>query len=258
MPCKNKLSGVPGLRKIFMRQSWVAVALAGNWAGATAIATPTAEKILEHAELIRNPPFEYQLTVELMDNEQGKKDHRKYLVQIKGASLSRVLFTFPKTDEGTRLLMDNNDMWIFIPTSAKPVRISPRQKLMGNAAYGDVARLTFQGNYSAKIKKQSHDAYVLDLEALKNHPVTYDRIEYHIRKRDLAPVSALYMTPEGRVLRQAFFEKYQNVFGVPRPTVMRIVDKMVSSHVTTLIMRNQRKRKLADILFDKSNFTRDE
>lgn len=224
-------------------------------------ADPTAEDLLKAAEFIRNPQTDYRVIVGLKDEKGGKKDIRTYQSEIKGRDKALIRFLSPKVDEGTKVLMVEQEMWIYLPSTAKPVRISPSQKLSGNAAYGDVARLNFTGNYRAKLKgKQDYHgkpAYVLDLQAIEGRPVTYDRIEYWIDVASKRPLKALYSTSAGKILREGYFERFAPVLGVERPTLFRLVDHIEPDHVTTLVFKNTQKASLPEIAFERQNLSRD-
>ena len=121
-------------------------------------AAPNAVKILENAEKIRNPQEDYQTDVKLIDRQTSKTVEHTFQTSIKGRDKALVKYLTPAIDKGTKVLLINNDMWIYVPSSAKPIRIAPQQKIAGNAAYGDVARLNFVGNYTPKfVKEAKHD-----------------------------------------------------------------------------------------------------
>ena len=62
-------------------------------------------------------------------------------VSVKGEnSLVRFLSVRSK---GQSLLMRGDDMWLFLPAVARPVRITPIQRLLGNVSNGDLARLRY-------------------------------------------------------------------------------------------------------------------
>jgi hypothetical protein len=164
-------------------------------------------------------------------------------------------------DKGTKLLMVDNDMWVFMPSAAKPIRVSARQRLTGNAVYGDVVRLQFVGNYKAEMGKPDHfqgrSAIVLILTAIDGRPVTYDRIEYWIDSATHSPLKALYESADGKILREGYFDTFRTVFGVKRPSHFRLVDHLEPSHVTTIVFSGEKRVKLPDLLFERENFARD-
>lgn len=221
----------------------------------------SATELLKKAEFIRNPQEDYTGNVSLLDLKKGKKETRTYEIQIKGRTKALVKFITPIVDKGTKLLMVEDQMWVHMPTTAKPIRISPRQRLSGNAAYGDVVRLNFTDNYTVKLKGEAKyegkKAFILDLTSIDGKLVTYDRVEYWIDSKSQNPLKALYMTAGGKVLREGYFKKFENVLGVSRPTQVVLVDHLEKEHVTQLTFSNAKKADLPDLLFEKQNFGRD-
>lgn len=227
----------------------------------TASPTPVSpERLLEQAEAIRNPTENYTVDVQLVDKNKGVEETRTYECSVKGPERALVKYLTPAVEKGTKVLMVAGDMWVFIPSSAKPIRISPKQKLAGNAAYGDVTRLSFLGNYKPTILRediyQGKAVIVLDLAAIDGKPVTYDKIEYWIEKITKKPIRAYYQTVAGKTLREGYFEKYENIFGVQRPTAMRLIDHIIQDHVTVMTFANAKMKDLPEELFEKQNLGR--
>lgn len=219
-----------------------------------------AMAVLEKAEKIRNPMEDYSVKVELVDSKDGKTDNRSYETFIKGRDKALVKFVKPVSESGTRVLMSGSDMYVYVPTSAKPVRVSANQKLTGNAAYGDVTRLSFVGNYTATYnrteKKGGREVIVLDLNSIAGRPVTYDKVEYHVDAKSMYPVKAIYKTRSGKAIREGTFEDYGDIFGVQRPTTFVLKNLLKTNHVTRLKFSGAKSKKLPALMFEKQNLGR--
>lgn len=229
----------------------------------TAAKVPTkvdAMAILEKAEKIRNPVEDYSVKVDLVDSKGGKIDNRSYETFIKGRDKALVKFVKPVSESGTRVLMTGPDMYVYIPTSAKPVRVSANQKLTGNAAYGDVTRLSFVGNYTPTYrtteKSGGREVIILDLESIAGQPVTYDKVEYHVDAKTMYPVKAIYKTRSGKPIREGTFEDYGDIFGVNRPTTFVLKNLLKKDHVTRLKFSDAKSKKLPALMFEKQNLGR--
>lgn len=222
---------------------------------------PDAAAILEKAEDLRNPSVTYKSQVTLVDEKKGKTSTQTFETIIKGRDKALVKFLTPEADRGTQVLFVDVDMWIKVPSSVKATRIAPKQKLAGNAAYGDVARLNFVGNYTARIdREESLDgvgAWVLELKAMPDRPVTYDLVEYWVAKAGSKPLKAEYKTASGKTVRVATFGAYEKVLGIDRPTEMRLVDSLKKNHVTTITFKGSVATDAPDLLFQKQNLGRD-
>src|SRR5207302_1397216 len=134
-----------------------------------------ASSVLARADVFRNPISSFSVDVELTSvTPDGTSNTSRFRVYGKGADRSIVEFTYPQTEKGKYLLMLRDAMWIYMPTASRPIRISPLQRLLGQASNGDVARTNFSTDYDAKSVVEDGDAYVLELVA-KDPAVAYNR-----------------------------------------------------------------------------------
>ena len=163
-------------------------------------ATPDAEALLKRSDSYRNGWPSYVLRVKITHYESGKADEDKlYEVSQKGTEKTYVEFLSPR-EKGQHLLMLGDDMWVYLPDTSRPVRITPLERLNGDASNGDVARTNYAVDYSAVYlrteKVGSENCYVLDLTA-KRKGSTYQRILYWLRTEDARPVRAEYYLTSG-------------------------------------------------------------
>src|SRR3954465_15005725 len=113
------------------------------------IADEKAASVLARSDVFRNPIESFSVDVELTSiATSGKTDTSRFRVYGKSSDRSVVEFTFPQTEKGKYLLMLRDAMWIYMPTASRPIRISPLQRLMGQASNGDVARTSFTVDYN--------------------------------------------------------------------------------------------------------------
>jgi outer membrane lipoprotein-sorting protein len=123
-----------------------------------------------------------------------------------------VEFIAPAKVKGQKILSVGRNMWFVQPGLQKPVPISPRQRLTGQAANGDIASTDYAGDYLPALTAQEtvdgEVCYVLDLHA-KSKSATYDRIVYWVSKPRLVGVKADFYTVSGKKLKSARLE-YRN------------------------------------------------
>lgn len=163
----------------------------------------------------------------------------------------------PPKYKGNMLLMVNGLMWFHRPGLSKPVPISRRQKLLGKAAYGDIASTNYAEDYEATSlgdeSVNGEQCYLFDLKS-KNKKSTYDRIKYWISKDRLVGVKAEYFTVSGKIFKSAVME-YRNrveIDGKPHPFISRITiqDELLTDDITTLEFTKPDFRKLPDYVFN--------
>ncbi len=188
--------------------------------------------------------------------ESGRRQERTLDVKAKSYDFLATLISPPKV-KGQKLLMTSHNMWFAKPGLRKPVPISPRQKLVGGAAYGDIAATNYAEDYEAKpfedevVKDEL--CYVFDLAAV-NKKATYDRIKYWISKERLVGVKADFFTISGKMFKSAVFE-YENevmIDNKQRPFIskMIITDAIVKSNVTTMSFSEPLLMKIPDSTFN--------
>ena len=164
----------------------------------------TGNEILQLSDQNRNGWNSYSVTTTILNYEDNElKEQGLFEVSIKG--MDKTLVKFMNADvKGEYLLMVEDDMWIYMPNTRKPIRITPLQRLMGNASNGDVARTRYAEDYAAKlVREESVDGvacYLLELTA-KRDGATYKRIEYWVREGNEAPKKGRDLPPLGEALQ---------------------------------------------------------
>ena len=141
----------------------------------------------------------------------------------------------PPKDRGNKVLMVNGNMWFHRPGLSKAVPISQRQRLMGNAAYGDIVATNYAEDYEATpLEDETVNGelcYVFDLKA-KDNRSAYDRIKYWISKQHVVGVKAEYFTVSQKKFKSAAMESTNTVRidGEVRPFISKITiyDELLS------------------------------
>src|SRR5205823_10776815 len=150
----------------------------------------------------RTPLDSFSIDVELTAyTPHDKAESSKFRVYGKGADRSVVEFMAPSSEKGKLLLMLRDTVWIYMPTASRPIRISPLQRLMGQASNGDVARTSFTVDYVAKSVTEGEwngrKAYVLDLGA-KDSDVSYSRVLLWVDQATYEPMRADFYVVTGQ------------------------------------------------------------
>ena len=84
-------------------------------------------------------------------NRDGSVDkERRYTVFVQADHRSLVLMRSP-AEAGQKVLMLGDDFWLLLPGSARALRITAMQKLLGDASTGDIATLRWADDYSGTV-----------------------------------------------------------------------------------------------------------
>lgn len=212
-------------------------------------AEPTPAEILQKADEVRNPSASFTMVVAVKDHDGTLS---KFEVKTKGKDRTLIKTLEAPHSKANALLMVEQDMWAFIPNLKRAVRVSLQQKLTGQAANGDIARMRLAGDYEAKIEKDEKDAWQLFLTANKKG-LTYDKIRLWVSKDGYKPRKAEYLTMAGDPLKIASFETYSAMAGADRPKTIRIQDAKRSSDFSVLEILSLQNAEFPDAIFQASN-----
>ena len=115
-------------------------------------------------------------------------------------------------EKGQKVLMLGDDFWLLMPSSQRPMRITPMQKLLGDASTGDIATMRWSGDYSATLvgeepcqPGETRLCYRLALQAARKG-VTYQRVELWLARQRHEPVRAQLYVQSDKLAKTAHFE----------------------------------------------------
>jgi len=196
-------------------------------------------------------------SITITTNEDGSKESRGLLVKVKkNNSLAR--FTSPASVSDRMVLMVDRNMWFIRSGLKKPVSLSPRQKLLGDAANGDIASTNYVEDYTATLigdeNVHGEPCALLDLRAAGKN-VTYDRIRYWVSRERNVGVKAEFYTLSGKLFKTAEF-KYDNRVKVndqeeiPFVSELIIRDAIQQDRITTMTYSNIRVEPIPDSTFN--------
>lgn len=194
--------------------------------------------------------------------EDGESSEREFLIKAKGND-AYVEALAPARNKGEIYLFNDRNMWFFKPSLRKPVSISARQKLSGQAANGDIASTNYARDYEATVTGQEKingkETTVLSLKA-KSKQVTYDQIKYWVSKKENLAVKAEFLTLQGSPFKVATFE-YNNTMTAEGQTFpfiskMTIQDSKFEGNKSIIEYTKPKAVPLATSLFNVNNLSR--
>jgi hypothetical protein len=183
-------------------------------------AAPSAQAILSASDAIRNPDKPFGLTVTLVEYRNGTQTDTTTLgVYSKadannGQFRSLIRFIAPARDANKLMLKNGNDLWFYDPSSKASIRLSPQQRLLGQAANGDVVTVNLAKDYQAQLAAE---------EDIQDGDSSNSR-----------PVKARFYTESGQLLKTAYYRRFQLQLGEERPTETIIIDGLNPNWVTVM------------------------
>lgn len=218
---------------------------------------PAAEEILAGIDRSRNGWSSYVVDVKISNFKEGKPvDGSAYQVFIKGADRTLVKFLAP-IDRGKSLLMIEEGMWLYLPTAGRPIRVTPLQRLSGNASNGDVAQTSLAANYTPKLAGEEtidgKASWILELDSKKKSS-TYQHVKLWIGKEDRLPIRAEFRLTSGKPSKRVEYVEYQKVAGGQMLLKRQVLyDLLRNDQKTVMEYGNYTQRDLPDSLFNQNS-----
>lgn len=247
--------------------------LSGAWmlaAPPVARAAPDAQALLVASDAIRNPTQPFKVTVTLTEFEKGQQVDSTVLtsyartMEAGGQFATLVKFVEPARDAGKLMLKNGKDLWFYDPGTKSSVRISPQQRLMGEASNGDVITVSFARDYKASYgaeetvtdgERKERKSHKLMLAAA-TEDATYASIELWVDAENRRPIKARFLADSGRLLKTAYYRKFQPQLGAERPTETVIIDGLSPQQVTLVRLSDYAARNIPTTWFQRDYLPR--
>ncbi len=192
---------------------------------------PDGETLIKQIDQTRVTSDQVKVVTEitLIKNDQIEST-KLFEVWVSTERRSLAVFKTAK-EKGQKVLMLGDDFWMLMPKSKRPIRITPMQKLLGEASTGDIASLRWSEDYRVN-STESHqgsdclNCWLLELES-KRKGISYDRVELFVDKQSLVPKIANLYLKSGKLAKVAKF-----VMGEKLVEEMILVDGLQNNQVT--------------------------
>jgi hypothetical protein len=172
-------------------------------AAALPLFAQSGEEILARVDRLRHPwPV---FTVELTLKAPGPSQRWKVSARENGDA--RLDGLSPK-EQGRAVLLLSDQMWLLLPGSKRPVKVTPQQRMMGPAAGGDVARTRFREDYTVQSLAQEsldgRDCWRLELVA-RRPALSARQVVLWVVEEGSLPIKAEFRLASGKLARTALF-----------------------------------------------------
>jgi outer membrane lipoprotein-sorting protein len=236
--------------------------------GASALAQ-SAHEIVAAADKVRNAEQSSRSTLVLTEYVSGQeRSHSAFVLFSKEDSAGNfrnlLQYVEPPRDAGKRVLLDGRSFWFFDPASQSSVRISAQQRLVGQAAIGDVLTVNLAVDYSATLlgtesiddaARQKRSCWHLELKAATETAV-YNRVEYWVEQGTFRPVKGKFYSDSGRLLKIIYYRNYIERLGAVRPAESVIIDAVDSALATIAVFNESRFQDVPDAWFQRDYLPR--
>ena len=170
-----------------------------------------SQEILKKIDAFRIPYEQFLIRTRLSVYKEAQLiESALFVTYISGKDKSLVIEKEGKNRDMKILYVDKN-MWVQLPSSRRPIRITPIQRLIGQASNGDLAMISYGKDYTTKIMGEDKINGVLCLKLLliaHEKSATYHKIILYVEKDTYRPEKAEFFLISGKHFKTAFYEQY--------------------------------------------------
>ncbi len=160
----------------------------------------------------------------------------------------------PEDAKGRKYIAEaKGSMWFWKPGLSRPVSVSKRQRLSGDAAIGDIASTSYVNGYkvesssAGEVNGEAATVYILKANSLSD---TYREIRYWVTKKGNLGKKAEFYAKSGTLIRSSTMKYDNKVNGRPFLSKMTIKD---SSKTINLSFSKVKIGNYPAALFEKKN-----
>lgn len=189
-------------------------------------------------------PHEMKVTITVSDSPE-----ETVFSVISANQDSLAIQKLPERSANRKLLMKDENLWLYTPGVKKAIRIGIDQRLAGDVANGDILRTRFQEDYKATVLDSPKTEIKMRLDR-NSKSAAYHRIIYTIKSDTHRPFKAEFYAPSGKMLKIAEFTEFKKISGEILCTKVKITD-VQTKRVSTITYSNFKARSLSPDYFNK-------
>jgi outer membrane lipoprotein-sorting protein len=206
--------------------------------------------ILQQVDRKLNPES-YEMYRKLINVEpDGRKKEFVLFTVKKGRDKMVALFLEPASDKGRATLRLGDNMWLYIPSVGKPIRITSLQSVVGGVFNNaDILNLDYSTEYSVEKAAEEGKSYLLELKA-KSGAVAYDRLKMRVDRASLTPTEIEAYAASGLLIKTLRFKDLKDFGGgLRRPATMETDSPLHKGYKSVMLYGSIKARKLSDEVF---------
>jgi outer membrane lipoprotein-sorting protein len=206
--------------------------------------------ILQQVDRKLNPES-YEMYRKLINIEpDGRKKEFVLFTVKKGRDKMVALFLEPASDKGRATLRLGDNMWLYIPSVGKPIRITSLQSVVGGVFNNaDILNLDYSTEYSVEKAAEEPKVYLLELKA-RSGAVAYDRLKMRVDRASLTPTEIEAYAASGLLIKTLRFKDLKDFGGgLKRPATMETDSPLHKGYKSVMLYGSIKARKLSDEVF---------
>ena len=206
--------------------------------------------ILQQVDRKLNPES-YEMYRKLINIEpDGRKKEFVLFTVKKGRDKMVALFLEPASDKGRATLRLGDNMWLYIPSVGKPIRITSLQSVVGGVFNNaDILNLDYSTEYGVEKAVEEGKSYLLELKA-NSGAVAYDRLKMRVDRASLTPTEIEAYAASGLLIKTLRFKDLKDFGGgLKRPATMETDSPLYKGYTSIMLYGSIKARTLSDEVF---------
>jgi outer membrane lipoprotein-sorting protein len=196
-------------------------------------------------------PESYEMVRKLVNIEPdgSRKEFVLYSVK-KGRDKLVAVFLDPASERDRATLRLGENMWLYIPSVGKPVRITSLQSVIGGIFNNaDILRLDYATEYDVENVTEDKDSYLLALKA-KTNDVAYDRLKMKVDRKATLPTLIECYAASGLLIKTLTFKDIKDFGGgIKRPATLETESPLHKGYKSLMLYGSIKARKTPDEVF---------
>ncbi len=221
--------------------------------------------MIKNADNYRLDESSAKVVSEVKLYQNGELDKtRQYHVYTRPDRESLVLFK-SQVEAGQKMLMLGDNYWLLMPKSRRPIRITPMQKLLGEASVGDISTLTwsedYQGEWVGETQVEIANSGSAPIAAnqlklvAKTGGASYQAIDLWLDASNDFPIKADLYLRSGKLAKQAWFTEGDRS-GQKRVVEMTLLDQIQPAKKTVIEYQDVQPMALDDKYYNPAYLSR--
>ncbi|MHB9096399.1 MAG: outer membrane lipoprotein-sorting protein [Syntrophales bacterium] len=208
------------------------------------------EALLKKIDRNLNPEsFESYRKLINVEPDGRKKEYTLFTVK-KGVDKVASVFLAPASEKGRSTLRLGENMWFYIPSVGKPIRITSLQSVVGGVFNNaDILQLDYAAEYDVEKVEEAGGEYLLFLKA-KTKTVAYDRLKIWADKGKVLPTKIECLTEANMLIKTLYFKDHKDFGGgIVRPATIETDSPLYKNYKSILLYAQVKQRTFKDEVF---------
>ena len=185
-------------------------------------------------------------TAKMIISLGGTVREKRFTGHTEGKERAYMEFTYPARDKGTRFLMIEDEMWMYLPAVEKATKIAGhmlRQSMMGSDfSYDDIVEnekliALYDVELTGIDSIGEKECYVLELTARVPEVTYYSRKQWVDKERYVTLKAELY-AKSGKLMKEITLGEFRKIGRYRFPTSIRMVNKLRRDTYTELVLND--------------------